>query len=161
MPHLAKIGDSFEVKTMIELCFYCGKPKGSVLCGSLTKQRAEELFGSDVVEKIRASVGDGVCYNMDPCANCLQWLRMGCIILISYDPERSPSDEEPYRTGGWGVFDERQVRELISDREALNDVLANRVAFIEDAAWRALGLPLCEYEGTIPVSLSSSEEQQQ
>jgi hypothetical protein len=112
------------------------KDVGVVLFGHTPRARFRKMFpdAPDDAEAPRR-----VCVNREPCADCAKWMEQGCI-LMSVDPVRSVSHDDPYRTGGWIVLREEAVRRMF-DAQMVKHVLEARVAFIEDEAWDSLGLP--------------------
>lgn len=109
------------------ICFLCQKDMGVALCGRLPgdKEAPREMClpGSD------------------PCDACQELMKAG-VIMISVDEERSKdSPQNPYRTGGWVAVRDEAVKRLIHTPEMVERILKQRVAFVPDNVWDALGLP--------------------
>lgn len=112
------------VNPSIDQCFFCMKDVGVALLGHL---------------KDDAQAPRCTCFNMDPCAECAEFMKRG-IILISVAND-SEDNTNPYRTGGWCVITEKAVKRIITTPDLLENVLAKRMAFVPDEAWVLVGLP--------------------
>lgn len=105
-------------------CFFCGEAKGVVLD-----------------TKLRNSLPREGCYDKEPCDKCSGLMSKG-VMFISVKEERSPDMQNPYRTGKLCVIkDEAVMRMRIHPEELLNDIIKQRICFVPDEVWSALGLP--------------------
>lgn len=104
----------------MELCFFCQKPKGILLNTRLKKTLPREAT-----------------YNKEPCDECKKYMEQGIIVISA---QRGSEPDNPYRTGGWWVIKEEAVKNFISDKILLDNVLQKRVMFIEDEVADRIGL---------------------
>jgi hypothetical protein len=96
-------------------CFWCGKPKEILLD-----------------RRFRDSLPREACYNKEPCDTCKGYMEQGVILISARDGEQG---DNPYRTGGWVVVTKEAFARCFTAG-------ANKgVAFVEDSAWDAIGLP--------------------
>ena len=145
---MIRVSSEHGVNPSVGLCYFCNEPKEVVLLGALSPQRRDQIFGPELsAEAAHEDVGNSAAaprqavYNMEPCAKCEEYMRLG-IICISVDPVHTTDKRNPHRTGGWAVVREEAVqRALANEAELLKEVLAKRVMFIEDEVWLLLGLP--------------------
>jgi hypothetical protein len=105
-------------------CFYCGKEMGVVLFGRL-KDGSKAPMDCGVID-------------MEPCAECAEWMRQGVILISCRDGDEGK--DNPHRTGGWIVIKDEAIREIVNE-PACSEILAARFAFVPDVVWDALGLP--------------------
>jgi hypothetical protein len=118
-----RLSPTYGVNPSIDVCFFCGQDSGAlVLPGQLR---------GDSKAPYRA------VWNREPCDTCRDWMRQG-VICISARADSDP--ENPYRTGGWVVMNEKWVRRVFN-AETVADLLKSRVCFLDDVTWDALGLP--------------------
>jgi len=111
------------VNPSVEKCFICGTDVGVVLFGRIGYRDKE--------------APRSCCVTREPCAQCAEWMRMGVILISVRDGE---SGQNPYRTGNMCVVKEETLARLITPLEHAKKVLKQRVAFVEDSVWKALGL---------------------
>ena len=110
----------------MEQCYYCGQEKG-VLLDTRLKETLPKAGG---------------VFNNVPCDKCQEWMKQGVILISVKDGEEG---ENPYRTGGFCVVKEDALLEVAATLgavEAMERVVKNRVGFIHDSVWQALGLPM-------------------
>lgn len=119
-----KLSPRHGVNPSLGICYYCNKENGEVILPG-------RLKGD--VEAPRAAV-----WHKQPCEECAGWMAKG-IILISVRDDADPSDENPYRTGGWSVVTEEAIRRML-DSGLAERLCSCRYAFVPDEAWEALGL---------------------
>lgn len=103
-------------------CFYCGEAKGIV-----------------VDRRLRKTLPSSAVYDFEPCRQCAEFMRQGVIFISVRDGETDSRD--PYRTGRFCVIREDGVKLAPIDDEAKAQALKNRVCWVEDRVWDALGLP--------------------
>lgn len=124
MPKDIKISPKFGLNPTIPKCFYCGEDKNElIIVGRLP----------DDQEAPKNAVWD-----KEPCDKCKGFMDVGIILISTRDGE---SGENPYRTGGWCVVNERVVRDIIKDGKVLDTILKKRVCFVPDTVWYLVGLP--------------------
>ena len=116
-----RLSEKHGVNPAVEQCFVCLEDFGVILFG--------EMKG-DVKAPHRVCTGN-------VCETCQEHMKQG-IVLISVRPGSDRTN--PYRTGGWCVVREEMVKRAFDEASA-TEVLAQRLAFIEDEAWDKLGLP--------------------
>lgn len=105
-------------------CFWCGDTKNEILLD----------------RRLKDSLPRKAVYDKEPCDKCRDWMTKG-VILISVDAEKSKHDpQNPYRTGGMAVITDEAVTKIF-DTKMANQLKEQRVGFLEDEAWRMLGLP--------------------
>jgi hypothetical protein len=123
---MIRLSEKHGVNPSLGVCFFCMKDSGEVI-----------LFGrmrGDEEAPRRA------CVSQEPCAECKGWMEKG-VILISVDPKRSESQQDPYRSGGWAVVKDEAVQRFPLDEKFKEVFLRKRAGFVEDEVWDALGLP--------------------
>ena len=121
---MPRLSPRYGLNPAIPVCFYCGEEKNEViLAGRLP----------DDAEAPRDSV-----WNMDPCKQCAEWMRLG-VILVSVADDQVRS-QNPVRTGKFVVVTEAGTRECVCPEE-LDAVLTRRFAFVTDRVWKDLELP--------------------
>lgn len=103
-------------------CFWCGGDKEVIL-----DRRMKDTLPRKAV------------YNKEPCDSCKEWMEKG-VILISVDPDKTTEPNNPYRSGGWIVLREEAVNNIFDSKQA-KAMREQRVGFVEDEAWDAIGLP--------------------
>ncbi len=110
----------------VPVCFYCLKDKSeTILAGKLPNdQKAPPKH----------------VWNMEPCDECREWMSKG-VILISIDDLLTVDDNTPWRSGGWMVVKEDDVRRFF-DKAGARQGINDRFLFVTDEAWNAIGLPL-------------------
>ena len=113
-------------------CFFCLEP-GMILLDRRLKKSLPRDCG--VVD-------------MTPCSKCNDYMKQG-IILISISDDTTKEDMKgpipnPYRTGGWVVVKQEAVERFGVGDALLDFAIKHRFAFIADAAWLHLGLPMGE-----------------
>jgi len=112
------------VNPAIPRCYFCGKPKNQViLAGKLPKD---------------AEAPQDAIWDSDPCDECLGYMKQGVILISVRVGEQG---DNPYRTGGWVVVRDEAIRRMVQPEELSEKILKERVAFVPDDAWDALGLP--------------------
>lgn len=111
-------------------CYFCGEPKGILINTKLHPSLAEK------VEEAHDKVVD-----TEPCPKCAEWMKKGIILIGVRD------DDKEYRTGRFAVVTENAIQEMLAGTEMLEPVLRQRVAFIDETTWHAVGLPEGDYNG--------------
>lgn len=101
----------------IPVCFLCGKDKNEIaLLGAAYKEQAPMHM----------------CIDKEPCDECKGLMAQGILLICVQD---NTDQSNPYRTGKICVIKEEAAKRLFS-------TLGNsRAAFIEESAWKKLGLP--------------------
>lgn len=117
-----KLSKKHGLNPAIPKCFYCGEDKNEIILAGRLPDDAEAPHGA--------------VWDTTPCEKCADCMRQGVILIEVRDGE---SGRNPYRAGGWVVVKEDAIRRMIKE-PALSEVLKNRVAFIESAVWKAIGL---------------------
>jgi hypothetical protein len=100
------------------------------------KDKGVVLFG---YLKGDAKAPGRVCVNLEPCNECVGYMRQG-VILISVRDEGTDK-ENPYRTGGWAVVKDEAIKRMLHEGKLVDQILEKRFAFVPDEAWVKLGLP--------------------
>jgi hypothetical protein len=128
-----RVSPKHGINPSLGVCFICGKDDGTIVLPGVMHRKDDRgvVIEHDVEAPHRA------CWSREPCPNCKGLMQEG-IILISVDPKRSESEQDPYRSGGWCVVTESYVKRIFTIHDA---VLRARMAFIEDEVWDKLGLP--------------------
>jgi hypothetical protein len=131
-------GDEFRQEPISEfekfpmgVCDECREDAGCFFCMCRKKDGADFSPGGK----------PWPCFDHEPCDKCRGYMEQG-IIIISVDPGSDPKN--PYRTGGFWVIKEEAVRRLFTEEKFLEKVLRHRMAFVETAACKAIGLPGAE-----------------
>jgi hypothetical protein len=117
-----RLSERHGVNPAIPCCYFCGKEKDEIV-----------LFGrlkGDVAAP-RKAVLDKV-----PCDECAEYMKKG-IILISVE-NGWDGKGEPFRTGRFVVVKEDALRKVITNAEALQQILRQRVSFVQDEAFDQL-----------------------
>jgi len=115
------------VDPMLSYCFYCGKEKNEILLTGINGKFIRRSAG--VSQNTR-----GLCFNKKPCDECKSIMEEG-VILISIKNEES--GDNPYRTGGWCAVTIDAAKRIFKDV----DIDKQRVFFLEDKIYDAIGLP--------------------
>lgn len=102
----------------IPQCFFCGKDKNEIL-----------LLGASYKEQAPMHIG---VVNKEPCDECKSMMAQGVMLISVKDGEQG---ENPYRTGRVCVLKVEAAQRMF------NSIGNSRVAFIEDSAWKKIGLP--------------------
>ena len=114
-----RLHKKFGLNPTITRCFVCGEDKNEIaLLGAAYEGEAPMHL----------------CLDKEPCDKCKEHMKQGIILISVRDGE---SGDNPYRTGGWVVIKEEALKKVINDPK----LLENRMMFVPDAAWKALGLP--------------------
>lgn len=111
-------------------CYFCGEPKGIIMNTRLRPNLARK------VEQAHNKVVD-----MEPCDKCKEWMKKDIILIGVKDEDKN------YRTGRFAVVTENAIQEMLAGTKALKPVLQQRVAFIDETTWHAVGLPEGDYNG--------------
>lgn len=119
-----RLSPKHGVNPAIPVCFFCGENKNELIL-------VGRLPGDE--EAPRRAV-----WNMEPCDKCKGFMAQG-VILISAKAD-SPDQRNPYRTGGWCVVKDDAIQRILNPDMA-QQVLQQRVAFVPDEVWDAIGLP--------------------
>jgi len=143
-----RLDEKHGLNPSVTLCFFCQEEVGLVLLGKLTSATKKSFEEAGIHCGPDGEAPRKITMDKVPCDKCKQYMEVG-IILISCSMEKSKSDmQNPYRTGGWVVVKEEYVKRVFGNsEETLNAVLGQRVAFIDDADWDAVGLPRGAVEG--------------
>lgn len=129
-----RIHQKYGVNSTMTTCFYCGEPKDILLVGAaVAKAKEAGLCSSD--GKMDRSIG---CIDKEPCQKCQEYMKQGIILISVKDGEEG---DNPYRTGGWVVIKEEVIKRIVQPEAIAVDIIKQRMAFIPDAVWGALGLP--------------------
>lgn len=127
------------VNPSVMLCFWCNKEKGVALLGRLPGD----------AEAPRAAA-----FDREPCDECKGYMEKG-VLFISTRNGDAQSDN-PYRTGGWCVIRDEDVKRMgIEPPQLLARILQQRVCFLTDDTWDTIGLPrgaVAEDKGGTDVS---------
>jgi hypothetical protein len=107
------------------VCYYCHRPSNEIIL-------AGRLPGDQ--EAPRQAV-----WHAHPCPDCEDHMKQG-IILISVSDSADPTEDNPYRTGGWVVVRAEALARVL-DEATTAKLLRTRWSFVPDAAWAMLGLP--------------------
>lgn len=113
----------YGVNPSLMLCFFCGEASGVALLGA---NRGQEAPRQAVYDKV-------------PCSKCKELMAQGVMLISVKD---GAEGDNPYRTGRMCVIKDEAIRRMVQSPELADEIIRKRVAFIPDAAWAALGLPL-------------------
>lgn len=112
-----RLSEKHGVNPMLVQCFICGNDTGEIaLLGRL----------QDDAEAPRKGVLRGAT-----CDTCKGWMRQGVILIVVKDG----SQIDPIRTGELHVITEEAAKRMF------NTIGTSRVAYLEEAAAREIGLP--------------------
>lgn len=114
----------YGVNPSVGLCFFCHKQNGEIILAG--------AFGGQ--EAPRQAVWD-----RHPCDECKALMKQGVMLLSVRDGE---SGSNPYRTGRMVVVRDEAIQRMITPPELRDQILRERVSFVEDKTWVALGLPM-------------------
>ena len=99
---------------------------GCPKCGQTSHGTTRELLG---FEEIKVN---------EPCDQCLEFMNAGVIFISVRDGE---SGNNPYRTGNWCVIKDEAITRIVNNEKLRDDILKQRVCFLEDKVWDKIGLP--------------------
>jgi len=102
-----KLSEKHGVNPSLDICFWCGTPKGVALFGKL---RDDKEAPREVVT------------GYDPCDECKKNMAMGITFIEA-------SSDHGY-TGRWWVLKEEAVRGFIKDKSLLDDVIEKRKCMV-------------------------------
>lgn len=155
-----RISEQYGVNPMVPKCFWCRKDKNEILLlGRLPGDKAAPR---------------GATIDLDPCDKCIAWMEKG-IICISVDEDKTPEGAAPpdyWQSGGWSVVKDEAIKRVSIPEEMIQTAIENRVLFLSDGAWDALGFPrgpnvkghwtvngicACESEYTIDVYYTTGD----
>ncbi len=122
-------GDDSTVGIALTKCFYCGEDDRILINSRLTTYQAKK------VEEARGKVID-----REPCSKCQEYMKNG-VIVITIDEGKSRGDmTNPYRMGFFGVMTDAAITRMITDEDILNQVLKDRVLWLEHSVAVDMGL---------------------
>ena len=126
-----RLSEKHGVNPTMPRCFYCQEAKNMVmLVGRLPGDR----------EAPKDAVWD-----MEPCDTCKDLMQAG-VICISVDEGKTKDPKNPWRTGGWIVIKDDAIQRIFTGA-VVRQVLEQRVAFLPDEVWDAVGFPRGPIEG--------------
>jgi len=108
-------------------CFFCGETKEILL-----QKQFRKILPSSAV------------YNKEPCDKCKKYMKQGIILISIRNGETDMTN--PYRTGMITVVTTETIEKIITSENLKQTILKERVAFVPDDAWDAIGLPREEQE---------------
>jgi hypothetical protein len=73
------------------------------------------------------------------CGDCLELMKIGVVLLSVQDG--TEEDDSPYRTGGFVVIKDEAIERMVNPPELAAQIIKQRMCFVPDEAWAALGLP--------------------
>jgi hypothetical protein len=112
-----RLSEKHGVNPTIPVCFFCGEPKDEiVLMGRLKDDKKSPK---------------NVCIDKVPCDRCKKYMEIG-VMLISVK-DGCTDRENPYRTGNIAVITKEAAKNILGSDD--------KIAFIDDSAWKKLGLP--------------------
>jgi hypothetical protein len=120
-----RLSQKYGVNPSLELCFFCGKEKGTIVLMGQLKEDAEAP---------RKAV-----FNREPCPECQEMMSQG-VMFISVRNGEKPSDN-PYRTGRLCVIKDEAVQRFLIEESLKSDMLKKRACFLEDEIWDMMGFP--------------------
>jgi len=110
------------VNPSVSVCYFCGENKNELFLLGYNKGK----------EAPREAV-----FNTEPCDKCKEHMKKGVIFISVRDGEYGT---EPYRTGKFAVVKEEGVRRIVKPKSLAEEAIKKRVCFIEDSAWKKIGL---------------------
>ena len=122
-------------------CFFCGKSKAVALLGIHAGTIRKMLGMSPGMKAPRELVVD-----QEPCDECKDYMKEGVIFISVEDGQRENKARNPRRTGRLCVLKDEGVIEMMTPSELRDDILKQRICFIEDSSWGALCLPTEEID---------------
>lgn len=120
-----RLSPNHGINPAIPKCFFCLKDKNMVILPGRLKGDAKAPYGA--------------VWDMEPCDECREHMKMGIILISCKDPSPGKGNN-PYRTGGWVVVAEDYIRRAITP-ELAQIICESRFAFVPDDAWDKMGLP--------------------
>lgn len=123
-----RLSPKYGLNPSLMKCYYCMEDYGIAIPGLLKddKQAPHEAV-----------------WETNPCGNCKEHMKRGVILISIRDGERPPPKGQtpnPYRTGSWCVVTDEAIERMFPEG-MVRAVKTSRFAFVEDQAWRLLGLP--------------------
>jgi hypothetical protein len=130
-------------------CFYCGGP-GDILLATRLGVDVKTLYHNKVV-------------NGNPCNHCAEHMKIGVILISMRDGEADKCKENsklapenrysPFRTGRLCVIKNDAAERLFPPE---HQALRLKWCFVEDGAWKELGLPIKPTDYSDPRELTDS-----
>ena len=112
------------VNPSLDMCFVCGEDTGTIVLPG-------QLPGD-------AQAPSRAVWSHEPCQDCLALMKQGVFLVSVRDGE---TGNNPYRTGRIAVVTDDAIRRIITSLSLQDSILQQRVAFVPDTVWDALGLP--------------------
>jgi len=127
-----RLHEKHGVNPLIPTCFFCGEPKNELILAGAAMRR---LTGFDDGQQATAHK---VVIDKSPCDKCAEFMKLGVIVITVDEAKSNGNFDNPYRTGGWFVISDDGIRRMEMPAEMTEQILKQRVAFIEhEAAVRA------------------------
>jgi len=98
---------------MIEVCFWCNKPK------------------------IKDQKGDPTYTNYEPCKDCNGHMEKG-VLVVQVDEKKNtnpPIVDKLYPTGVWVVVEEENVKKVLTDYPAIDTILNTKTMYVNINDW--------------------------
>lgn len=113
-----RLSEEHGLNPTIPVCFLCGNEKNEIaLLGASYKGEAPMRM----------------CLDKTPCAKCKEMMAQGVLLIEVQD---GTDHENPYRMGNLVVLKDEAAQRIFD-----MDTTKQRAAFVEQKAWRQLGLP--------------------
>lgn len=125
---LVYLHPEYGLNPTIPTCFFCGESKNEIV---LLGIKSKAITGSEEAPM------RGPVFDHEPCDKCAELMKRGILLISVRDGE---SGNNPYRTGRLCVIREEAFKRIFFGLPCEN-ALKCRFAFVEDAVWRAIGLP--------------------
>lgn len=119
-----RLSPKHGVNASMGICYVCNEDSGEIILPGLLKgdQKAPHK----------------AVWHDHPCPKCEDWMKKGVILISVKDGE---DHDNPYRTGGWCVLKDEAIERMPIDDAMKRGMIKHRMAFLEDEAWDALGIP--------------------
>ena len=105
----------------LPVCFYCGQETGEVA-----------LLGASY----HGEAPKNLILNKVPCGKCQDYMKVGIVLVCC----RKGTESDPQPTGAYAVIKEDAAAKLFLHAPQLEQVMNRRLCFIDDEAWKLLGL---------------------
>jgi hypothetical protein len=145
------------VNPSVQVCFYCKKSIGIILFGKLHETKMKEMFGKEFAERHLkhedprdTAAPREVVLDLEPCEDCAVFYphaKEGVFLVECDEREvvgkdqygRRVAEKVPVPTGNFVVMTDEAIRRIFTG-DVVDQVLEKRVAMVDLATWKLLGL---------------------
>ena len=98
---------------MIDICFWCIKPKE------------------------KGQTGDPQYTNYEPCKTCKKWMKKGItVVQVEENGNKNPPITDNLSpTGIWVVISEENVKKVLTDYPSIDKILSSRMMYVNVNDW--------------------------